>query len=391
MMLHSLRPSLLASFGVVLAGGALPLGAQRVDVSTRHTTRTESASTQQLRALERRADSLAHLYSDADELSLAERRRVGEMLDRTVEQIDQLTARLADMSGGDEGAMVRMRLAPATGSRAQTFMRRALAESKGVMPRGFLGIVVSGAARDPRVENGELIIRYLTHPAIVSVEPGSPAERAGLEPTDTLIAYDGKDVRDTDIAITKLLEPNKRVLVRVRRDGRTIDVPVTIADVPSRIAIRREMSVEYAPRPVPLPSVAFPRPPMAPLPPERPMTGRAPEMVEAPLPPAPAMVYGFGIGGVSGVAGAQLVAVTAGLGRTLGVRGGVLVTNSPVGSPAYQSGLRDGDVITRAGGVQLRTVADLRDRVAIAANNGEHSVALELVRGKKAWKGRLRW
>lgn len=390
-MLHSLRPSLLASFGVVIAAGALPLRAQRVDVTTRRTTRTESASTQQLRALERRADSLAYLYNDADELSFAERRRVGEMLDRTVEQIDQLTARLAEVGGGDEGTMVRMRLAPTSGSRAQTFMRRALAESKGVMPRGFLGIVVSGAARDPRVENGELIIRYLTHPAIVSVEPGSPAERAGLLPTDTLIAYDGKDVRDTDIAITKLLEPNKRVLVRVRRDGRTIDVPVTIADVPSRIAIRREMSVEYVPRAMPLPSVAFPRPAMAPLPPERPMTGRPPEMAEPPLPPAPAMAYSFGMGGVSGVAGAQLVAVTEGLGRTLGVRGGVLVTNAPVGSPAYQSGLRDGDVITRAGGMQLRTVADLRDRVAAAANNGEHSVALELVRWRKTRKGSLRW
>lgn len=390
MMLHPLRPSLLASLGAVLAASAMPLAAQRVEVTTRRTTRAESAGTQQLRVLERRADSLAHLYNDADELSLAERRRVGEMLDRTVEQIDLLTARLSSADGGDgEGTTVRMQLAPTTGSRAQTFMRRALAESKGVMPRGFLGIVVSGAARDPRVENGELIIRYLTHPAIVSVEPGSPAERAGLVPTDTLIAYDGKDVRDTDIAITKLLEPNKRVLVRVRRDGRTIDVPVTIADVPSRIAIRREMSVEYAPRAVPLPSVAFPRAAMAPLPPERPMTSRLPEMPEAPLAPTPAIGYGFG--GVSGVAGAQLVAVTEGLGRTLGVRRGVLVTNAPVGSPAYQSGLRDGDVITRAGGVQLRTVADLRDRVATAANNGEHSVALELVRGGKGRRGSLRW
>ena len=61
------------------------------------------------------------------------------------------------------------------------------------------------------MENGELIIRYLTHPAIVSVEPSSPAERAGLVPSDTLIAYDGEDVRDTDIAITRLLTPNKRV------------------------------------------------------------------------------------------------------------------------------------------------------------------------------------
>ena len=76
--------------------------------------------------LERRADSLAHLYNDADELSIAERRRVGEMLDRTVEQIEQLTARMASMDGEDASAATRMRLTPMTGSPSQTFMRRAL-------------------------------------------------------------------------------------------------------------------------------------------------------------------------------------------------------------------------------------------------------------------------
>jgi len=69
----------------------------------------------------------------------------------------------------------------------------------------------------------------------------------------------------------------------------------------------------------------------------------------------------------------------------------VLVTNAPVGSPAYQSGLRDGDVITRAGGEALRTVNDLRRQVASAADNGERSLALELVRGKRTRKGTLRW
>jgi serine protease Do len=395
MMLHPIRPSLLVSLGVALAAVALPLGAQQqVDVTTRRAARSSasaaSAAEQQLRALERRADSLSWLYNEADELSVAERRRVGEMLDRTVEQIETLSARLAMMDRADAAGGVRVRLAPLTGSQAQTFMRRALAESKAVMPRGWIGIVVSGPAREPRVENGELIVRYLAHPAIVSVEPSSPAERAGLLPTDTLVAYDGKDVRDSDIAITRLLEPNKRVMVRIRRDGRTLDVPVRIADAPSRIAWRREMTVEVAP-PAPLPSVAFPRSPMAapaPMP-------SASLPATAPAPPAPADVpmprVLFGFGSVSGVAGAQLVAVTEGLGRTLGVRNGVLVTNAPVGSPAYQSGLRDGDVIIRASGALIRTVADLRGRVAAAANNGEHVVAVEFVRGKRARKGTLRW
>jgi serine protease Do len=394
MMRHPIRPSLLVSLGIALAAGALPLGAQRVEVTTRRATRSTgsaaSAAEQQLRALERRADSLSWLYNEADELSVAERRRVGEMLDRTVEQIETLSARLATMDAADAAGGVRVRLSPSTGSQAQTFMRKALAESKAVMPRGWIGIVVSGPAREPRVENGELIVRYLAHPAIVSVEPSSPAERAGLLPTDTLVAYDGKDVRDSDIAITRLLEPNKRVMVRIRREGRTLDVPVRIANAPSRIAWRREMTVEVAPA-APLPSVAFPRSPLAALAPMPPMSAPAPALAPTPPASAPMPRVLFGFGSVSGVAGAQLVAVTEGLGRTLGVRNGVLVTNAPVGSPAYQSGLRDGDVIVRASGVPIRTVADLRERVASAANNGEHSVAVEFVRGKRARKGTLRW
>ncbi len=402
MMRHPLRSSLFASLGVVLVAGAQPARAQqRVDVTTKGGSRAESratsASAQQLRALQQRADSLARLYNDADELSLAERRKVGEQLDRTVEQIEVLTARLADAARNGTDGAARVWLSPTTGSRSQTFMRRALVESNGVKPRGWIGVDISGPAREPRVENGDLIVRYLAHPAIVSVEPNSPAERAGLAPRDTLIAYDGYDLRDSDVPITRLLTPNKRVLVRVRRDGRTIDVPVTIADVPSRIAIRREMSVESVPRASSLPGVAFPRAAMAPPAPGQVMIVRTPEPPDAPLPPnvmmtpLPPMPYGFAMAGVSGVAGAQLVALTEGLGRALGVRRGVLVTNAPVGTPAYTAGLRDGDVITRAGGRELITVGDFRERVATAVNNGEHSLPLELVRGKKVRKAALRW
>jgi serine protease Do len=259
------------------------------------------------------------------------------------------------------------------------------------MPRGWIGIVVSGPAREPRVENGELIVRYLAHPAIVSVEPSSPAERAGLLPTDTLVAYDGKDVRDSDIAITKLLEPNKRVIVRIRRDGETMDIPVRIANAPTRIAWRRQMSVDVEPPAMPLPSVAFPRTPMAPPAPMRSVATEAPAVAPA-APVAATMPRALvGFGGVSGVAGAQLVQITEGLGRAFGVRSGVLVANAPRGSPAYDSGLRDGDVIVRAAGESIRTIAQLRQRVAAAANNGAHAVALEFVRAKRTGKGNLRW
>ena len=395
-MVRLRRPSLLVSVSVVLVASAAPLVAQRVEVNARRAPRTDSgmghATERQLRELERRADSLTQVYNDADEMSVAERRRVGDVLDRAVEQIEQLSMRLAEM---DVGALVgnggvRVQIAPMAGDEARAFMNRALTESRGVMPRGWLGIVVSGAAREPRVENGELIIRYLTHPAIISVEPSSPAERAGLTPSDTLIAFNGRDVRNADISITRLLRPNQRVMVRIRRDGHTRDVPVTIADVPSRIMLRREMNVDMAPPRVAvgLPKgVVFPRTPMAPRPPSA--MSRARPMPPMPASaPMPAIVYGFG---VNGVAGAQLVAITEGLGRMLGVRRGVLVANAPMGSPAYESGLRDGDVLVKAAGQQLRTVGELRERVAMSADNGEHALVLELVRARRVRSATLRW
>ena len=404
-MVRSIRTPLCLTITVVAATGAplrAPLVAQRAEVGAmRRVPRAEPADTneRQLRRLERRADSLSQLYNEGDDLSIAQRRSIGDELDRTVGQIEELARRMAQM---DSRLMrVQVQVAPMVDERNAMAMSNALRQaqqSQIPLPRGWLGIVVSGTAREPRVDNGELIIRYLTHPVIVSVEPSSPAEKAGLIPTDTLIAYDGRDVRDRDISITRLLRPNARVLVRVRRDGRTKDVPVTIADVPSRIRLRSETNfVLRAPRAEPaLPGVAFPRSPV----PVNALTPRAAAAPMAPMPPmpemekmpAPAVTPGMIITfGLNGVAGAQLAALTEGLARTVGVRRGVLVTYAAVGSPAYASGLRDGDVIVRVGGDQVSTVAELREKVQMAVENGENSVKLDCVRDRKARAVTLRW
>lgn len=405
-MVRSLRTPLCLSITVIAATGAPlrpPLVAQRAEVGTsRRAPRAEPADTneRQLRRLERRADSLSQLYNEGEDLSIAQRRSIGDELDRTVGQIEELARRAAQM---DSRLMrVQVQVAPMVDERNAMAMSNALRQAQQTqipLPRGWLGIVVSGTAREPRVDNGELIIRYLTHPVIVSVEPSSPAEKAGLVPSDTLVAYDGRDVRDRDISITRLLRPNARVLVRIRRDGRTKDVPVTIADVPSRIRLRSETNfVLRAPRAEPaLPGMTyFPRSsvpvaalaPRAPsVPPAMPMPAMPPV---APMPQAvtPGMIVTFGL---NGVAGAQLAALTEGLARTVGVRRGVLVTYAAVGSPAYSSGLRDGDVIVRVGGEPVSTVAELREKVQMAVENGESSVKLDCVRERKARTVMLRW
>lgn len=404
-MVRSIRTPLCLTITVVAATGAplrAPLVAQRAEVGAmRRASRAEPADTneRQLRRLERRADSLSQLYNEGDDLSVVQRRSIGDELDRTVGQIEELARRMAQM---DSRLMrVRVQVAPMVDERNATAMSNALRQaqqSQIPLPRGWLGIVVSGTAREPRVDNGELIIRYLTHPVIVSVEPSSPAEKAGLIPSDTLIAYDGRDVRDRDISITRLLRPNARVLVRVRRDGRTKDVPVTIADVPSRIRLRSETNfVIRTPRAEPaLPGVmAFPRSsvPVAAVAPRAPSlpTTMPPMPAAAPMPQAPVTPGAIVAIGLNGVAGAQLAALTEGLARTVGVKSGVLVTYAAVGSPAYTSGLRDGDVIVRVGGEPVRTVAELREQVQMAVENGENSVRLDCVRDRKTRTVMLRW
>jgi C-terminal processing protease CtpA/Prc len=392
---------------LLLGTVATPLAAQqRVEVTTRRTSRstpTDTAEGQQLRRLQSRADSLSRLYNDNDELSLEERRRIGEELDRTV---DELTRTSMRVMASDE--TIRMHFAPMASEHAAADMARALMQRTPralIPPRGWLGIVVTGAAREPWIRNGELIVRYVTHPEIVSVEPSSPAERAGLVPSDTLIAYDGLDVRERDISLTRLLKPNARVMVRVRRDGRTRDVPVTIADAPSRIQIRRDdmgqvtvmrMEGTLADAPffplAPAAPVAaasrlrrsYPRSPTPPVEPAVPSIAAVPSVPTMP----PMFPLGFP---VNGVAGAQLSSVTEGLGRTVGVKHGVLVLAAPPGSPAAESGLADGDVIVNAGGRELHSVTQLRDLVGAAVDRGERSVALECMRDKQMRTVVLRW
>ncbi|MBA3671998.1 MAG: PDZ domain-containing protein, partial [Gemmatimonadaceae bacterium] len=269
-----------------------------------------------------------------------------------------------------------------------------ISDLQAAMPRGWIGIVAEGAGGLPRVERGEMIIRYYSYPRIVSVDPSSPAQRAGLAQSDTLLAYDGRDVRENDISLTRLLRPNATIRVRVKRDGRVREVPVVVAEVPQRVAVRRDGEIRMiratgmsAGTEMLMEGPTFPRAPSAPLPAMPRIAVRMPSAPSAPAPPS-ALSFSFSVGGV---AGAQLTTITEGLARTVGVRYGVLVTSAPEGSPANESGLRDGDVIVKIAGQPVRTVPEVRSLVGITSSNGEHEVELEIVRERRTRSVVLRW
>jgi len=70
---------------------------------------------------------------------------------------------------------------------------------------------------------------------IQSVEPGGPAEKAGIKVGDVVVKVDGKDVTP-DQSLSYLinnLQPGARVPITVLRDGKTVTVTATIARRPS--------------------------------------------------------------------------------------------------------------------------------------------------------------
>ena len=64
------------------------------------------------------------------------------------------------------------------------------------------------------------------------VEPGGPSEKAGVKPEDVIVAINGKPVRDGDDLVSRIAETpvGTQVTLNIDRDGKKIDIPVTIQD-----------------------------------------------------------------------------------------------------------------------------------------------------------------
>lgn len=66
-------------------------------------------------------------------------------------------------------------------------------------------------------------------PVIERVEPGSPAQRAGIEPGDRILAIGGDHIRDwNSLARWIRAHPGDKTQVRVSRDGRYLSLPLRI-------------------------------------------------------------------------------------------------------------------------------------------------------------------
>lgn len=99
----------------------------------------------------------------------------------------------------------------------------------GHVPRGHLGVKVQPVRLPAAIASG---VGQETGVLLLSVEAGSPAERAGLLLGDTIVALDGQPVRDIDdlMALLSGDRVGSAAPVRVLRGGEVRDLTVTIGD-----------------------------------------------------------------------------------------------------------------------------------------------------------------
>jgi serine protease Do len=199
----------------------------------------------------------------------------------------------------------------------------------GTVQRAFLGVGIQPVTMPLSQQLG---LDMTSGVVVTEVRRGSPAEKAGLQPGDVVVGFQGQDVvtpRDLQ-SLVERADPEKSHAIEIMRDGKNLSldvgVEVLIAD--------RETA--------PTPST------------ERP-------------------------GALAGAWGIEVQPLTADVARQLGLTEseGVVITRVKSGSAAHQAGLREGMLVTRVGNRDITTVSDFQE--ALEGKSAEESV-LVLVR-----------
>jgi len=185
----------------------------------------------------------------------------------------------------------------------------------GKISRGVIGVQVSAVPQDALAEFG---LKQRRGALVGSVTRGRPAAKAGIEPGDIILEFNGKAVRNRDelVATVTATRPGTTVPVKILRDKteRTVSVTVDELDLESETTQPEERRASNEPD-------------------EQPSQG-------------------------FGVTLTTLNAETARRLRMPADTQGVLVSEVEPGSPAFRAGLARGDVITRVNRQVVRTAQE---------------------------------
>lgn len=255
-----------------------------------------------------------------------------------------------------------------------------------MQPDGYVGVTFEGI-EIRRMNDGPAMYQFGPAPVITSVDPGSPAERAGLAPEDLVIAIAGNDARKP-IPLEEILRPGQRVTFKIARGGQTRDVSVSVAKrsedhgspcagvddlIASRSAPQAVMIRQRSPEGAPMPGGAA-------------AGGFGKSRTEGVMLPRTENPNAFTwsvspyatVGNILG--GASFVTLDADWRETLGVDKGLLVVAVAPGSPTHTAGLRKGDVLVSAADSTVTTQATLWRLVNANAASG---VTLKVMRAGK--------
>ncbi|MFO7303535.1 MAG: trypsin-like peptidase domain-containing protein [Acidobacteriota bacterium] len=190
----------------------------------------------------------------------------------------------------------------------------------GDVRRGRIGVQIRAVPSNAREALG--LSTGVPGALVVSVEPDSPASRAGMQPGDVIVSFDGEDIDSPDelVDLVSNAEPGRSVPVRVVRNGQPQELQLT----PDELRLTDDRV-------------------------GRSRSSRTPE--------------GFGL---------TIAPVTADVARQLGLenRNGALVTNVRRGSPAAEGGVRPGDVIVEVNRQPVRSVDDVVSRLRAVPEGG---------------------
>lgn len=352
------RSALLAA-----AAAAIVLGAPR------------ASAAQDIRVVQRvRSDSVVERILSANAVDV--KRMVAEWREREDQLVKSLRA-----AGGD--VMTQRRLTEELAQLTRDgFLMMSAIEARcrdEMMPRpaGYLGVNIQ---QEVSVTRGEVATG---ENRITSVEPGSPAQAAGLRVGDRLTMIGGRDARAELPSLADLLVPGRTVVVRVEREGAEREFRVNVARRPDGFG---DSCGEFERMMQPMRTAA----------PGRIFVDGGPggtqrivvrsgsgEARTAPVEEQRFFIFGPGVSdqnAPSFFGGAEFRALDDGWRDVLGVKAGVIVNEVAPGSIVALSGLRGGDVVV---GVDNSPVTSPVTLVKLLGMTERDEATLSVIRAKE--------
>jgi S1-C subfamily serine protease len=250
-----------------------------------------------------------------------------------------------------------------------------------VVPSGWFGVRIS----DQAILNESGAAFFDRYPIVTNVEPGSPADKAGVHPGDVLITFNSHDMRGGALQMSDWLKPGAPFQLRLRRN----DALRTVRGVLGRRPEGWEQVVVVQVSPLQEMITQSPQAPGVEANVERGMVRVNAQRTTPPRLPsllAPALGLGRGI---YPFIGAEFTALNSDLCDLLGVKPeGVFVANVAEGSLAREAGLRGGDVVVMANSSKIRTPNDL---VRVIRDADDRTVRLQVIRKHKPEMVTLSW